>query len=267
MRVTRIAASAVLTAGAVLALAAGPAHAARSDVTPIIPESPPIGSIWHGHKVLNVIHADDAAATGATKGSVTVDGTTIAAATTSKNCPAINAAPLVNPLSGNPDGKIFLAISWHAQLTLSGRPEAQMQLGSSAFVKSNHTDGYRFYWNDGIWYDFQYDATRGGNFYGWHRATLPNTVPYLVTGGSSGAVGIYINSNGTASSPWQNATDGLAGNKLRQLIEYYGVHSPAYSIALHDYSRPSLSEETRFVFEVGRDSSGNVTCGNVLVID
>jgi hypothetical protein len=242
-----------------------PATVAKPDLS-YTPKMPKVGDVVNGHKVLRVVMADDSKATNIKYGKVTINGTTLTAIT-SKDCPALNASPLMNPL-GYADNQIFLVMSWHAQLTPAGHPLARMRTGNSSFVESNHTDTYAFYWADGIWFDYQYANNRGSNWWGWaHAPSLDRLGPFYMKYGTRNKVGIAVATNGNANSPWTNPPGGLGGSRLLQLIPNYYPSTPTFSIQLTDAANTSLHEETMFQFNVGRDQSGNVTCGGIGVLD
>lgn len=258
--ITLFAGSSVATAAPIL-----PKVPAKTDLS-YTPKALKVGDVVNGHKVLNVIQIDDSKATNLKYGKVTI-GDTTTTVVTSKDCPAINASPLVNPL-GYADGKIFLSMSWHAQLTPAGHPLARMRTGNSSFVESNHTDSYAFYWADGLWFDYQYTNARAANWWGWaHAPSLDRGGPWYLKYGTRNKVGINVQSNGLAATPWQNPPGGLGGSHMLQLIPNYYPSTPTFSIQLVDGANTSLHEETMFQFNVGRDQSGNVTCGGVGVLD
>jgi hypothetical protein len=226
---------------------------------------PKPGDIIRGHKVIRYIPFDESKATNLKSGKVNINGTALTTVT-SKDCPALNASPMMSPL-GVTDSKIFLSMSYHASLTTSGRPMGRMRTGNSSFVKSNHTDSYGFYFSDGIWFDFYYNNNRGGNWYGWaHAPSLDKGGPFFLKYGTRNQVGINVQTNGYPASPWVQPPGGLGGNHLLQNIENYGASTPDFSVKLTDANNTSLHEETDFLFNPGRDTVGNVTCGGISVV-
>jgi len=187
----------------------------------------------------------------------------IAAAITSRVCGPLNIPDLTNPVTGAADPKLFVRMSWKVALTASGRPEASFNTGSSIFVENNRTDGYKPFWSDGIWYDGLYDGNVGSNWWGWGHAATGDTRSQIPNGGNKGwTIGSDGRISSSTSGGYENIVGGLGSPYFLKLIENYGASTPELSITLRDMSNPSgLYEQSRIIFNPGRDSQGNVTCG------